>query len=468
MTNRQPGTPSEDILIEERQDRQVGRPGGIPRRPGGGRLGKAGDPRWASTPTPTWTPRPVTPSSPMTSTPAPWRRRWGAPPPSSTSPSRRRATTPGCPWRSGSGSPRASAAIDWAFHQIIADLPPAYLPSLRAPSSTEGVASFKLFMAYPNAWMLDDGTIFRALQWTADSGGLIMLHCENGPAIEVLIQQALAAGQTAPRYHAATRPSIAEGRGNLAGGGPGGNRRGPGVRGAPVGVRSPERGGTGPPSGTAGLRRDLPPVPAALRRDAGLARLRGLQIRHLPTASAPVPSREAVARTGLGATCRWWPPTTRPSTTRDRRRWEGGDFTKIPNGMPGVEWRVSLLYHFGVLQNRISLNRWVEITSTNAAKMFGLYPQKGEIAPGSDADLVIFDPGREQTLSAGDPSDQLRLQPLRRLGAAGRPRDGSSGRRAGGGRWEIRGPGRHGPVHQAPPLRDNRHRPDYLTWGINR
>ena len=296
------------------------------------------------------------------------------------------------------GKSEGRAAVDWAFHQIITDLPQSYMPSLRGLME-EGVASFKLFMAYPNAWMLDDGTIFRALQWTAQSGGLIMLHCENGPAIEVLIQQALAAGQTAPRYHAATRPSIAEGEATsravaLAE-----------IAGVPVYV--------------------VHLSASEALRAVGQARHRGLPVYAETCPQYLLLSDEMLASPGFGGSKYVISPPLRPPSHHEKL-WRGlasgdlqmvatdhapfhykgqkemgrGDFTKIPNGMPGVEWRVSLLYHFGVLQNRISLNRWVEITSTNAAKMFGLYPQKGEIAPGSDADLVIFDPGREQTLSA--------------------------------------------------------------------
>ena len=128
-----------------------------------------------------------------------------------------------------------------------------------------------------------------------------------------------------------------------------------------------------------------------------------------------------------------------------------GDFSKIPNGMPGVEWRMNLLYHFGVGQERFSLNRWVEITSTNAAKLFGLYPQKGEIAPGSDADLVIFDPHREHTLTAESSMTRCDYNPYEGLTLRGAPnrvllrgetvvRDGKFLGRAGMGRFIKRQP----------------------------
>ncbi len=296
------------------------------------------------------------------------------------------------------GKSEGKAAVDWAFHQIIADLPPAFLPSLGALIE-EGVSSFKLFMAYPNAWMLDDGAIFSALQWTADHGGLIMLHCENGPAIEVLIQQAIAAGRTEPRFHAVTRPSIAEGE------------------------------ATSRAIALAEIAK-VPVYVVHLSASEALSAVGQARGRGLPVYAETCPqylllSDDKLASPGFqGAKYVCSPPLRPPS--HHARLWEGlasgdlqlvatdhapfhyesqkvmgkGDFTKIPNGMPGVEWRVSLLYNFGVRENRISLNRWVEITSTNAAKLFGLYPQKGEIAPGSDADLVIFDPEREQTLSA--------------------------------------------------------------------
>ena len=347
------------------------------------------------------------------------------------------------------GKSEGRAAVDWAFHQIITDLPESYLPSLGALIE-EGISSFKLFMAYPNAWMLDDGAIFRALQWTADHGGLIMLHCENGPAIEVLIQQAIAAGHTEPRFHSITRPSIAEGEA----------------------------------TSRAIALAEIAQVPvyvvhlsaAEALQAVGQGRERGLPVYAETCPQYLLLSDDMLASPGFqGAKYVCSPPLRSPS--HHERLWEGlaagdlqlvatdhapfhykeqkemgrGDFTKIPNGMPGVEWRVSLLYHFGVRENRISHNRWVEITSTNAARLFGLYPQKGEIAPGSDADLVIFDPNRQQTLSAETQMTNCDYNPYEGWvlqGAAetvllrGEPvvRDGKFVGRAGTGRFIKRRP----------------------------
>ena len=296
------------------------------------------------------------------------------------------------------GRSEGKTAVDWAFHQIITDLRDAYLPSL-GKLIEEGISSFKLFMAYPNALMLDDGAILRALQWTRDNGGLVMLHCENGPAIEVLIQQALAARRTDPINHALTRPSTVEGEATFR----------------------------------AIALAEIAQVPVYvvhLSAAESLQAVRRARRRGLPVYAETCPhylllSDKALRSPDFEGAKYVCSPPLRP-VSHQEPLWEGlssgdlqlvstdhapfnfsgqkemgrGDFSKIPNGMPGVEWRMSLLYHFGVLQNRISLNRWVEITSTNAARMFGLYPQKGEIAPGSDADLVIFDPEREQTLTA--------------------------------------------------------------------
>jgi dihydropyrimidinase len=347
------------------------------------------------------------------------------------------------------GRSEGKTAVDWAFHQIITDLSGPYLSSLQALME-EGVSSFKLFMAYPDALMLDDGSILRALQWTRDHGGLVMLHCENGPAIEVLVQQALAGRQTEPIYHALTRPSTVEGEAT---------------------------------SRAIALAQvaQVPVYVVHLSARESLQAVRGARQRGLPVYAETCPhylllSDDDLRSPGFQGAKYVCSPPLRPASHQEPL-WQGlasgdlqlvstdhapfnfsgqkemgrNDFSKIPNGMPGVEWRMNLLYHFGVGQGRFSLNRWVEITSTNAAKLFGLYPQKGEIAPGSDADLVIFDPDHEHTLTAENQMTSCDYNPYEGLTLRGAPErvllrggtvveDGKFVGRAGMGRFIKRRP----------------------------
>ncbi len=290
------------------------------------------------------------------------------------------------------------AAIDYGFHMIVTDLNDAVEAEMDQ-LVREGVTSFKLFMAYPGVFMLDDASIFRALLRTRENGGTICMHAENGGVIDVLVKRALAEGKTAPKYHALTRPARAEAE--------------------------------------------------ATHRAIALAEIAGVPIYivHLSAAEALEMVTEARDR-GLPAFAETCPqylflsydnyeepgfdgakyvmsPPLRPKETQDRL-WRGlasndlqavstdhcpfcmkeqkelgrDDFSKIPNGAPGIETRMSLLHDGGVKTGKISWNRYVELTSTSPAKIFGLFPRKGTIAPGSDADIVVFDPERKQTLSA--------------------------------------------------------------------
>ena len=288
------------------------------------------------------------------------------------------------------------AAVDYAFHQIITDLPDSLLPSLDG-LVTEGVTSFKLFMAYPNVWMLDDGTIFKAMRRTAENGGFIMLHCENGYAIDALVKESLAGGNYDPIFHARTRPSLAEDEAT---------RRGIALAemaGAPLYVVHMSSAGSALAMAEArerGVRAYGETCPHyLLLTEDKLAEpgFRGAQYVCSPplrSADHHDPLWDALAAGDLQTV-----GTDHAPFFFEQRLVGKDDFSKIPNGLPGIEWRMGLLYHYGVAQGRFSLNRFVEITSTNAAKLFGMYPRKGEIAPGSDADLVVFDPTATTTLS---------------------------------------------------------------------
>jgi dihydropyrimidinase len=290
------------------------------------------------------------------------------------------------------------AVSDYSFHCIITDLPDAQLEEMNA-LVREGVTSFKLFMAYPGVFMLDDGSIFKALRATAKNGGLVCMHAENGSAIDVIVQQALAEGKKAPKYHALTRPTTAEAEATsraiaLAE-----------MAGAPVYI-------------------------VHLSCNDALEKVREARDRGLPVYAETCPqylylSIENFDVPGFeGAKYVFTPPLREkwhqeklwnglkrdhlqvvstdhcPFCFKEQKELGRDDFTKIPNGGPGIEHRMSLIYSGGVAKGRFSVNRFVELVSTTPAKLFGLYPRKGTIAIGSDADLVIFDLERKHMISA--------------------------------------------------------------------
>ena len=289
------------------------------------------------------------------------------------------------------------AQTDFGLHMIVREVNDQVLKEMDELVN-EGITSFKLFMAYPGVFMLDDAAIFKAMQRAADSGALIMMHAENGGPIDVLVQQHLAKGKTDPVYHGLTRPASMEGE--------------------------------------------------AVHRVFKMAELAGAPayIVHLSSRDALDALQEARAR-GVAAFAETCPqylylslddlsrpgfegakfvcsPPLRPKDHQDDL-WKGlaggalqvvatdhapfnyqgqkdmgkDNFANIPNGLPSVEDRVTLMFQ-RVRAGQLSPNRWVELIATNPAKMFGLYPRKGTIAPGFDADIVIFDPTRERVLSS--------------------------------------------------------------------
>ena len=290
------------------------------------------------------------------------------------------------------------AVCDYAFHCIITELADAQLEEMNA-LVREGVTSFKLFMAYPGVFMLDDGSIFKALRRTADNGGLVCMHAENGNAIDVIVQQALAEGKKAPKYHALTRPTTAEAEATARA------------------IALAEMAGA-------------PVYIVHLSCNDALEKVREARDRGLPVYAETCPQYLYLSIDNFdvpgfeGAKYVFTPPLREkwhqeklwnglkrdhlqvvstdhcPFCFKEQKELGRGDFTKIPNGGPGVEHRMSLIYSGGVAAGRFSVNRFVELVSTTPAKLFGLYPRKGTIAVGSDADLVIFDPNRKHTISA--------------------------------------------------------------------
>jgi dihydropyrimidinase len=297
--------------------------------------------------------------------------------------------------RKAAGKP----AIDYGFHLIVSELPDARIPELKRLIAAEGVTSFKLFMAYPGAFLVDDGTIFKAMSAAGESGGLVCMHAENGIVIQELIKRALAEGKTAPKYHALTRPTKAEAEGT--------------ARAIAIAEMA-----------------DAPVYIVHLSCHDALVKVKEARDMGLPAYAETCPQYLFLDYTRYeqegfeGAKYVLTPPLRDkwhqdalwkglkmgdlqvistdhcPFCFKEQKELGKDNFSKIPNGGPGVENRLSLIYNSGVVGGRISLNRFVQLVSTAPAKLFGLFPKKGTIAVGSDADIVIFNPTAEMTISA--------------------------------------------------------------------
>jgi dihydropyrimidinase len=299
-----------------------------------------------------------------------------------------------------------NVAIDYGLHMITGDINEQTLKEMDMLVD-EGVTSFKLFMAYPGVFYSDDGEILRAMQKAAENGSVICMHAENGIAIDVYVEQALKRGETDPIYHGMVRKSLLEGEAAhraivLAE-----------LTGAPLYIVHMS------------AKEALEEVKAA--RDRGLNIFAETCPQYLffdldnlgngfegakYVCSPPMRDRAAGHQEALWTGLRTndlqvVSPDHCPFCMDEhpelgvQKRLGEGDFSKIPNGMPGVEPRFEVMFDGGVNGGRIGLNRFVEIMSTTPAKMFGLYPKKGTIAPGADADLVIFDPKKKHTITHG-------------------------------------------------------------------
>ncbi len=292
------------------------------------------------------------------------------------------------------------SVIDYGFHCIVSDLHAGCMEEMDE-LVRDGITSFKVFMAYPGTLMLNDTDIFKVLRASSKNGALVCVHAENGGVIDVLVKQALAEGNTAPKFHALTRPTTAEaeavGRAIALAQ----------IAGAPLYI-------------------------VHVSCSDALEKIREARNRGMPVYAETCPqylyvSLEDMDKPGFeGAKYVFTPP---PREKWNQEKLWGGlqsgaldvvstdhcpfffkgqkelgvrDFTKIPNGGPGIEYRMSLIYSGGVASGRFSVNRFVELTATMPARLFGLYPRKGTIAPGTDADIVIFDPKRRHTISANN------------------------------------------------------------------
>jgi dihydropyrimidinase len=289
--------------------------------------------------------------------------------------------------------------IDCGFHMAVTDLREGGSLEELASLPEQGITSYKLFMAYKGALMVDDETLFRTMAVAAETGALVMVHAENGDAIDVLVEQALSAGNTAPHFHALTRPPELEGEAT--------NRaiQLARVAGAPLYVVH------------VSCREAVEPIAKAREQGWDVWGETCTQYFFVDYTFLERPNFE-------GAKYVYTPPPraqenqeilwhavrsdilSAVSTDHCTFLWDGqktlgkDDFSKIPNGGPGLENRLHMIHEFGVRTGRFSLNRMVELLSTNPAKLFGLYPRKGTIAPGSDADIVIFDPEKRHLITA--------------------------------------------------------------------
>ena len=290
-----------------------------------------------------------------------------------------------------------NAVTDYGFHMIMSDVNDESLAEMDGLVA-EGVPDFKLFTAYPGVFYSDDGAIFRAMQQTGKNGGLIMMHAENGMAIDVIAADTVAAGITDPIGHGLARYSVLEGEAT--------NRVIRLAQAAKVPVYIVHLS----------ARDALEAVMAA--RDRGAMAFAETCPQYLFLSLDDLGNgfegAKFVCSPPLRTKDHWddlWTGLVKddlqlvatdhcPFDFHGQKELGRGDFRRVPNGLPGVEDRVDLLHDGGVVGGRISRERWVEIISTAPARMFGMYPQKGAIAIGSDADIVIYDPNRHHTISA--------------------------------------------------------------------
>ncbi len=294
-----------------------------------------------------------------------------------------------------------NCAIDYGFHQILSDVQDSSLVAMDELLG-EGVSSFKLFMAYKGVFLSDDGQITKAMQKAASNGSMIMMHAENGSVIDLLVQQAVAAGNTSPLYHGLTRPWQAEEEAthraimiaNLTG--------------APLYVvhvsakQDVEQIARARDLGQNVFGETCPQyLYLSLEEQLGAPGFEGAKW----VCSTPLRSRAEGHQNHM-----WQSLRTNdiqmvstdhcPFCIKDQKELGIGNFAKIPNGIGSVEHRMDLLYQ-GVVDGHISLERWVELTSTTPARMFGMYGRKGVIQPGADGDIVIYDPAGQTSIGVG-------------------------------------------------------------------
>jgi dihydropyrimidinase len=322
-------------------------------------------------------------------------------------------------WETWMRKAEGKAAVDYGFHMIVTDLPLAGLEEMDALVA-EGVTTFKLFMAYPGRLMVDDETIFRALRRSVENGGLVLMHAENGGVIDELVRQARAEGKRAPKYHALTRPPRTEAEAThraiaLAE-----------MAGAPIYIvhvscaEAVEEMAAARGRGAAAQGETCPQYLFLSEERYDEPGFEGAKYVMSPPLR-PRAGQERLWRALASGELQVVATDHCPFRMKDQKTLGRDDFSKIPGGAPGIETRMSLLYDGGVRAGRISLTRFVELTATNPARIFGLYPRKGVIAAGSDADLVVWDPEQEITWSAATHHMRVDYNPYEGRVAKGAP-----------------------------------------------
>ena len=290
------------------------------------------------------------------------------------------------------------AVGDYAFHCAVTDFNEETSKEIPRIINELGINSFKTFMAYKGFLMVDDRQMFELMKELVKHGGIITTHAENGDLVDNLVQKFLAEGKTGPRYHVLSRPPMCEAE----------------ASGRVIDLA---------------YQAQCPLYIVHMTCEESLARVRAATLRnqkvHVETCvqylllddslyfqdgfeAAKVvmspPLRKAKDQEALWAAINQnlvqHVATDHCPFCLNQKEMGVDDFSKIPNGAPGIEHRVELMYSEGVHQGRISLNKFVDVTSTGAAKIFGLFPRKGTIAVGSDADIIIFDPEVAHTISA--------------------------------------------------------------------
>ena len=294
---------------------------------------------------------------------------------------------------------KGNSVIDYGFHLMIGDLTPETEAELPLLLEQEGITSVKVFMAYAKEFQATDRTLFKAFKIAKDLGAVVMVHCENGSVIDELVEEAKRAGHTEPIYHALTRPAELEGEATK---------------------RAIEL------AHIAGAKLYVVHVTCKEAVDEIIAaREKGYDVYGETCPPYLTLDQSALAQPGFEGAKYVWSPPLRPKYHQEhlwnalkakqlqtigsdqcsfsfngKKQLGLNDFSKIPNGGPFIEDRFGILYSEGVAKGKISINEFVDMISTSAAKIFGLYPQKGTIAIGSDADIVIFDPSVKRKISA--------------------------------------------------------------------
>ena len=291
-------------------------------------------------------------------------------------------------------------AIDYGFHMIVTDLDDKRIHEMKMLAD-DGVTSYKLFMAYPGVLYVDDGTIYRAMRAAGENGTVVCMHAENGIVIDEIVKIALAEGKTEPKYHALTRPTRMEAEGvhraiAIAE-----------VAHVPVYIvhlSSSDALEQVMLARNRGVHAFAETCPQYLFLDHSYYEQEGFEgAKYVMTPALREKWNQDELWKGIKFGNLQSISTDHcPFCFKDQKILGINDFSKIPNGGPGVENRMSLVFNGGVNSGRISLNKFVELTSTAAAKTFGLFPKKGTIAIDSDADIVIFDPQRKETISVNN------------------------------------------------------------------